>query len=162
MINHNPFLNNPYLQALQQNQQLMAERNNQNNQGTVFIPIHSDNEVLNYPVAPGNSVYFKHENKPYIYIKSMGINQFDTPKIVKFKLIEEEMTTDTVSVGQEQGNKQSLEPQPKYLVFDDLKPILDENKALHEEIENIKKMLGNKDKPKSNPNNNPDNQNKEK
>lgn len=157
MINHNPFLNNPYLQALQQNQQLMAERNNQS-QGTVFIPIHSDNEVLNYPVAPGNSVYFKHENKPYIYIKSMGINQFDTPKIVKFKLIEEEMITDTVSVEQEQGNKQSLEPQPKYLVFEDLKPILDENKALHEEIENIKKMLGNKDKPKSNP----DNQNKEK
>lgn len=157
MINHNPFLNNPYLQALQQNQQLMAERNNQS-QGTVFIPVHSDNEVLNYPVAPGNSVYFKHENKPYIYIKSMGINQFDTPKIVKFKLIEEEMATDTLSVEQEQGNKQSLEPQPKYLVFEDLKPILEENKALHEEIENIKKMLGNKDKPKSNP----DNQNKEK
>lgn len=149
MINHNPFLNNPYFQALQQNQQLMAERNNQNSQGTTFIPVHSDNEVLNYPVAPGNSLYFKHENLPYIYIKSMGINQFDSPKITKFKLTEEKMVTETFSTEHEQGNNPSLESQPKYLVYEDIRPILDENKALHEEIENIKKMI-NKEKPKPN------------
>lgn len=139
MINHNPFLNNPYLQALQQNQQMMAERNSQS-QGTVFTPVHSDNEVLNSPVAPGNTIYFKHETEPYIYTKSMGMSQFEVPQTKKYKLEEVEMTNGAINVPTEPTN-QPKQTQPKYLLEDDIQPILDELKQCKEELKDLKARL---------------------
>lgn len=54
------------------------------------IPVRSEAEARNYPVAPGNSVIFKDENAPYIYIKTMGVSQFDTPRFDKYRLQKEE------------------------------------------------------------------------
>ena len=139
MINHNPFLNNPYLQALQQNQQMMAERNSQS-QGTVFTPVHSDNEVLNSPVAPGNTIYFKHETEPYIYTKSMGMSQFEVPQTKKYKLEEVEMTNGAINVPTEPIS-QPKQAQPKYLLEDDIKPILDELRQCKEELKDLRARL---------------------
>lgn len=139
MINHNPFLNNPYLQALQQNQQMMAERNSQS-QGTVFTPVHSDNEVLNSPVAPGNTIYFKHETEPYIYTKSMGMSQFEVPQTKKYKLEEVEMTNGAINVPTEPTSLPK-QTQPKYLLEDDIKPILDELRQCREELKDLKARL---------------------
>lgn len=140
MINHNnPFLNNPYLQAIQQNQQMMAERNSQT-QGTVFTPVHSDNEVLNSPVAPGNTIYFKHETEPYIYTKSMGMSQFEVPQTKKYKLEEVEMVNGALSIPNDSNNQQS-ENQPKYLLESDIKPILDDLRECKEELNNLKAKL---------------------
>ncbi len=139
MINHNPFLNNPYLQALQQNQQMMAERNSQS-QGTVFTPVHSDNEVLNSPVAPGNTIYFKHETEPYIYTKSMGMSQFEVPQTKKYKLEEVEMTNGAINVPTE-PTSQPKQTQPKYLLEDDIKPILDELRQCKEELNDLRARL---------------------
>ena len=58
-------------------------------QGSV-IPVRSEADARNYPVAPGNSVIFKDENAPYIYIKSIGVSQFDTPRFDKYRLQKEE------------------------------------------------------------------------
>ena len=69
----------------------------QNTQMNMFVPVHSDYEVVNYPVAPGNSIYFKHETEPLIYIKTMGMSQFDMPKMTRFRLVEENMNTPTVN-----------------------------------------------------------------
>lgn len=136
MINHNPFLNNPYLQAIQQNQQMMAERNTQS-QGTVFTPVHGDIEVINSPVAPGNTVYFKHETEPYVYTKSMGMSQFEVPKTKKYKLEEVEMDSNVVNTPTIQNNE-PVKPQPKYLLESDIKPILDELSQCKEELKDLK------------------------
>lgn len=55
-----------------------------------FIPVPSEEVARNYPVAPGNSVSFKNENAPYIYVKTMGYSQLDTPTFEKFRLVRED------------------------------------------------------------------------
>ena len=107
----------------------------QNNQGTYFIPIHSEDEILNYPVAPGNSVYFKHESQPFIYTKTMGMSQFETPKYTKHQLTEVPMTMANPIASQ------PIEEKPKYLVSDDLKPIFDEIAMLQKETEDLKALI---------------------
>lgn len=105
-----------------------------------FIPIRNEQEVLNYPVALGNSVSFIHETEPYVYVKTMGLSQFDKPSIVKYKLIKEELGSNMT-----QSNN-STPVEVKSLNEDDLKPILDDLKSIHEEIENIKKRFVDIDK----------------
>lgn len=67
---------------LQQNQQLQVQ-----NGGWVSVP--SEDVARNYPVAPGNSVSFKDENRPYVYVKTMGYSQLDRPVFEKFRLVKE-------------------------------------------------------------------------
>ena len=55
-----------------------------------FITVRSRDEAFKYPVALGNSVTFKDENEPYIYIKTMGFSQFDKPKFEVLKLVKED------------------------------------------------------------------------
>lgn len=74
--------NNPYYQYFQQQQA--------RNQQTGFVMVMSEQEAMNYPVAPGNSVVFKEENGPYCYVKTMGFNQFDRPTFEKYRLVKEE------------------------------------------------------------------------
>lgn len=57
-----------------------------------FISVHNIQEAFNYPVAPGNSVTFKDENSPYIYVKTKGFSQLEEPIFKKFRLIEESDT----------------------------------------------------------------------
>lgn len=57
-----------------------------------FVSVHSIQEAFNYPVAPGNSVTFKDENSPYIYVKTKGFSQLEEPVFKKFRLIEESDT----------------------------------------------------------------------
>ena len=47
----------------------------------------------NYPVAYGNSVTFKDENAPYVYTKTMGFSQLESPRFEKYKLVKEETKT---------------------------------------------------------------------
>lgn len=118
-----------------QTPQVPMPRNYMNPQETIFIPVHSDVEVLNHLVAPGNTVYFKHETEPRIYIKSMGLSQFDTPKITRYKLVEEPMDSDN-NVSQKESKDE-----PKYVLYDDLKPTIDEIDRLHKEIAELKEQI---------------------
>lgn len=127
--------NSPQINNQFQTPQMPMPRNYMNTQETIFIPVHSDVEVLNHLVAPGNTVYFKHETEPRIYIKSMGLSQFDTPKITRYKLVEEPMET-----GENAPTKEEKE-EPKYVLFDELKPTLDEIDKLHKEIAELKQQI---------------------
>lgn len=69
-------------------QQFQMMNQNVNNN---FVIVKSEQEVLNYPVACGNSVNFKIENAPYLYTKTMGFSQFDRPVIEKYRLLKEEL-----------------------------------------------------------------------
>ena len=137
---YNP--NFPYNQQPMNNQfqnQPMISRNYMTPQETIFIPVHSDLEVINHPVAPGNSVYFKHETEPKIYIKSMGLSQFDTPKVIKYRLEEESLVVNANTT----DNSAETKPkeQPKYVLFDDLKPTFDEIDRLHKEIAELREQI---------------------
>ena len=55
-----------------------------------FISVRNEQEARNYPIAPGNSVTFKDENMPYVYVKTMGFSQLDRPNFEKFRLVKEE------------------------------------------------------------------------
>ena len=59
-----------------------------------FIPVPSEMDARNYPVAPGNSVTFKDEKLPYVYVKTMGFSQLDRPVFEKFRLVKEQDASD--------------------------------------------------------------------
>lgn len=55
-----------------------------------FVSVRSEQEARNYPIAPGNSVTFKDENQPFVYVKTMGFSQLDRPRFEKYRLVKEE------------------------------------------------------------------------
>ena len=56
-----------------------------------FVSIPSEEMVYSYPVGMGKCVTFKVEGKPIILEKSMGFSQFETPRIKRYRLVEEEV-----------------------------------------------------------------------
>lgn len=51
-----------------------------------FVTVRSIEEAYNWPVAPGNSVMFKDETKPFIYTKTRGFSPFENPVFEQFRL----------------------------------------------------------------------------
>ena len=76
----------PYQQPMQA-QQVQQQAPMQSNG---FIPVRSEAEARNYPVAYGLSVTFKDENAPFVYTKTMGFSQLDTPRFEKYRLVKED------------------------------------------------------------------------
>lgn len=60
-------------------------------QGSAFMLVPNEEIVYNYPVAPGNCITFKIEGKPIVMEKSMGFSQLESPKIKRFRLVEEDV-----------------------------------------------------------------------
>jgi len=79
----------PYGGYAQQNYYQQAPQQQQQSQ-TSFVSIPNEDMVNTYPVGPGNCVTFKVEGKPIMIEKSMGFSQFDSPKIKRYRIVEEE------------------------------------------------------------------------
>lgn len=90
----NPYLYQQAYQAQMQQQQMPQQGQPLQIQNGGFIPIRSEQEARNYPVAPGNSVTFKDETAPYVYTKTMGFSSLDRPIFEKYRLIKEELSND--------------------------------------------------------------------
>ena len=88
---YNPYLANNYMYP-QFNQQVQPQQI----QNGGFIPAPSEAYARNYPVAPGNSITFKDEGQPYVYVKTMGFNQMEPPTFRKYKLVEEVEDLNTI------------------------------------------------------------------
>lgn len=58
-------------------------------QGEMLIPVKSDEEVIRYPIAPGNSLSFRSVTEPYIYTKTLT-SQFSQPVVEKYRLVKED------------------------------------------------------------------------
>ena len=67
-----------------------------------FVSVRSEQEAFNYPVAPGNSITFKDEGQPYVYVKTMGFNQMEPPVFKKYRLVEEENLNAAPNVAEKQ------------------------------------------------------------
>lgn len=75
----------------QQNYQGMLQQPQmQINTGSSLISVRTEAEARNYPIAPGNSLTFKDEAQPYVYVKTMGPSTFDQPSFEKFRLVRED------------------------------------------------------------------------
>lgn len=83
---YNPYAQQYYQQPIQA-QQIQTQPQIQNGG---FISVRSEIEARNYPVAPGNSVTFKDENVPYVYTKTMGFSQLDSPVFERYRLVKED------------------------------------------------------------------------
>ena len=55
-----------------------------------LVSVRNIQEALNYPIAPGNSVMFKDESSPFIYVKTKGFSQLEEPIFEKYRLVKEE------------------------------------------------------------------------
>ena len=93
--NQNPYLVQPQMQQ-QQLQQMQQPQNVQQQpqqaaiQQSGFVRVQSENEARMYPVAPGSSVTFIDETRPYCYTKTMDMSQLDRPKFEKYRLVKED------------------------------------------------------------------------
>lgn len=114
----NYYMYNPNFQSQQQ----MPTQQIQNGG---FIPAPNEAFARNYPVAYGNSVTFKDESAPYVYTKTMGFSQLDSPVFEKYRLVKEDVA-------------EKVEETPK----NDYKAEID---SLWKEIEYLKKAIKKED-----------------
>lgn len=92
-----------------------------------FVSVRSAQEAFNYPVALGNSVTFKDETAPFIYVKTRGFSQLEEPVFEQFQLVKVDNTQKTV---EQQAPAQSEE----YALKSDLV-------TLQQEIDLLKKKV---------------------
>lgn len=72
----------------QQTQQPNVQQSIQQPMNGGFVHVQSEQEALQYPVAPGYSVTFRDDAHGLYYSKTMGTNQFEAPQFKKFRLVE--------------------------------------------------------------------------
>lgn len=142
----------PYTGAPQITPQLQPAQNPQNQQNTAtqgeplinggFIVLPSEEDIKRYPVAPGNLVTFKIENKPVIIEKSMGRSPFDAPHYERYKLIREEME-------EEKPEPAKSEPDELEAIKNELETLKGNYKELKESFSEIEKLM--KTSPKKKP-----------
>lgn len=138
---YNPYQYYPQQQMPQQMSQVqqqapMPQQTQIQNGG--FVSVRNEMDARNYPVAYGNSVTFKDENAPYIYVKTMGFSQLESPTFDKYRLVKEEPKTPENRVSESEGYK---------LSYDELKA---EIEALKAQIRVLKdKVEGAGEKPKA-------------
>lgn len=65
-----------------------------------FISVPNIDVARRYPVALGNSVTFKDENAPYVYTKTQGFSQLETPRFDVYRLVKEETATEPTNTSQ--------------------------------------------------------------
>lgn len=100
----------------------------QNQQPQVsFMSIRGRDIAVNYPIAPNNTIIFKDEMAPYIYVKSMGFSPLEKPMMEIYKKEEPIQTQEgTSEVKEDNSTIQKLQT--------DIEGILDD-------IEGIKQKL---------------------
>lgn len=95
-----------------------------------LVSVRNIQEALNYPIAPGNSVMFKDESSPFIYVKTKGFSQLEEPIFEKYRLVKEEQpqaVNNTESVVNDYALKSDLQATQDALIkqINDLNARLD-------------------------------------
>ena len=144
----NPYLNYPFQQNIQQPIQQPVTPVPQLSNQTMMIA--TEEEVLKYPIAPGNTIPFKIDGKPLIIEKSMGMSQFDSPRYERYKLVKEGQNDNTEPINDKTEDKSEYILKAEYEenrahTEDDIKEIrnsIEESTAqLYDEIDSLKKQI---------------------
>lgn len=96
------------------------------NSGFMIAP--SEEYVNSYAVAPGNCMTFKIEGKPIVIEKSMGFSQLESPKIKRYRLVEEE-------------EAEAIQEAPETVKPAEIEKINKNISDLWDEVNNIKSMV---------------------
>ena len=94
-----------------------------------FISVRSRSEAQNYPIAPGNSVTFKDETAPFVYVKTMGFSQLDRPVFETFRLVKEDATQEAENTVNKSVANNNIDLS-KYVTKGEFEPILARLEAL--------------------------------
>lgn len=111
--------------------------NNQNTQSNGFVPIANETDARNCPIQRGTSVTFRDENLPYIYIKTLGFGQLDSPVFEKYRLVKE--TPQNAQIDRIEEKTDNL---PIYVTKSEFEGIQNEIEALKETVGKLRKELG--------------------
>lgn len=124
------YYNNQYYPYGYQQPNYSYQQQAQTVQSNSFVPIASEEDARNCPIQRGTSVTFRDENLPYIYIKTLGFGQLDSPVFEKYRLIKE--------------NAQNIHTEPEKEKEDSLPIYVTKNEfeALREEVDKLRKELG--------------------
>lgn len=125
---------NPYINPQYQNYGYQQPQTIQNGG---FVTVQSEEEARAYPVAHGMSVTFRNENTPYIYTKTLGFSQMDSPVFEKYRL-----TKENVQDAHNEPKIEKSEDLPIYLTKGEFEPFREELRALKEQMEALRKELG--------------------
>lgn len=98
-----------------------------------LVSVHNEAEARNYPIAIGTSITFKDENAPYVYTKTMGFSQLESPRFDKYRLVKEDTS--------EQAQTPINESDTAQVDISTVKGLQTKIEALEGEIEDIKKKL---------------------
>lgn len=125
-----PQYQNSFQQPMQPIQPVQNQQQQIQNGG--LVSVRNIQEALNYPIAPGNSVMFKDENSPFIYVKTKGFSQLEEPIFEKYRLVKEEQPQVT--------NNTENAPNVDYALKSDLQAI---QNAFLQEINNLQARIDN-------------------
>ena len=95
-----------------------------------FVSVRSVQEAFNYPVALGNSVTFKDETAPYIYVKTRGFSQLEEPVFEQFQLVKVDNT--------QKAAEQTQSTNTEYALKSDLSALQDEIDLLKRKVSEYK------------------------
>ena len=144
----NPYLNYPFQQNIQQPIQQPVTPVPQLSNQTMMIA--TEEEVMKYPIAPGNTIPFKIDGQPLIIEKSMGMSQFDSPKYERYRLVKEGQNDRKEPLTEKTEDKSEYILKAEYEenrahTEDDIKEIrnsIEESTAqLYDEIDSLKKQI---------------------
>lgn len=108
---------------------------NQNQQSQVgFMSIRGRDIAVNYPIAPGNTIFFKDELAPYVYVKTMGYSPLDRPTLETYRREDAVLPQEAPSDDKEDNSI--------------VEQLNEEIKTLSEEIKGIKKTLNTRSRKK--------------
>lgn len=127
---------NPYYYQPQQMQMQAQPQAQPQIQNGGFVSVRNEAEARNYPIAIGTSVTFKDENAPYIYNKTMGFSQLESPRFDKYRLVKEE--------AEEASPEAHIEAFDADAVNSTINALKGEIEAIWSEIEAIKKKQASK------------------
>lgn len=113
-----------YQQYQVPNYQMTAQPQPMQIQNGGLVSVRSAQEAFYYPVALGNSVTFKDETAPFIYVKTRGFNQLEEPIFEQFQKV------DNSQKAAESAQAES----PEYALKSDIS-------ALKQEIDLLKKRI---------------------
>lgn len=106
-----------------------------------FVTVQSEEEARSYPVGHGMSVTFRDENAPYIYTKTLGFGQFDSPAFERYKLTKE--TTQSTRKGGNAPVTEKAEDSPPYVTKGEYEALCEELKDIRRTVEELRREMEN-------------------
>ena len=112
---------------------------NQNQQPQVsFMSIRGKDIAINYPIAPNNTIIFRDEVEPYIYVKSMGYSPLDKPVMDIYRREEPNLAQESLPIIKEDNST--------------IEKMQDDIEAIMKDVEGIKQKMNAKPRRKESDN----------